>query len=561
MRTFLLLTRVQMLGLLNSLAPVKSGLSHNQRTLRVVGIAAAAILLGLLFVAYLGLMAVGLALVGLARILPALAVMLGSLAGVVFTFFKANGTLFGFKDYDLVMSLPVSRRMVVASRMATLMGMALALATCAMTPLYIVYFLMVPSSAFSIAAAVLSVILAPLAPTALATFASYAITWVAARFHHASLAYVVLGMVAILAFVGACFVFSASANNMSTTDAIEAVGQVGLTLESSIASAYPPAAWAGAAVVQGSPVAFAGFAIFTLGVSGACLEIMQRRYAALNATLAARSRRSGAHGHRTKRTIGAGAHAHTKTPFWAIVVKEVRTLLGIPTYAFNCLVGYVFTIGFAVLLASMGLQDLLASGTVNGVELGAERVAALMGNIQLALPWVLGFCGLTCTSSVPSVSIEGRSAWLMATAPVSTRTMLGAKLASSAIPFVASLALASGILLASGQVTPLGALECLLVGFGTFLLWVCVGMRVDVKHPNLTWINPQDVIKRGAPMLSCILGGLVYVLALGTAIFVASLIFGLAVGHALSLIVGIVSIALGALVFHRMVATTPSLHI
>lgn len=559
MRTFLLLTRVQMLSVLNSLAPVKSGLSHNQRTLRIVGIATVAVLLGLLFMAYLGLMAVRLALVGLARILPALAVTLGALAGVVFTFLKANGTLFGFKDYDLVMSLPVSRRMVVASRMATLMGMALALAACAMTPLYIVYFLMVPSSAFSIAAAVLSVILAPLAPTALATFASYAITWVAARFRHASLAYVVLGMVAILAFVGACFVFSASANNMSTTDAIEAVEQVGLTLESSIAGAYPPAAWAGAAVAYGSPLAFAGFAVFSLGVSGLCLEIMQRRYAALNATLAARSRRSGTHGYRAKRTNGAGARM--RTPFWAIVVKEVRTLLGIPTYAFNCLVGYVFTIGFAVLLASMGLQELLASGTVNGVELGAERVAALMGNIQLALPWVLGFCGLTCTSSVPSVSIEGRSAWLMATAPVSTRTMLGAKLASSAIPFAASLALASGILLASGQATPIVALECLLVGFGTFLLWVCTGMFIDVKHPNLTWINPQDVIKRGAPMLSCILGGLVYVLALGTAIFVASLIFGLAVGHALSLIVGIVSIALGALVFHRMVATTPSLHI
>ena len=561
MRTFLLLTRVQMLGLLNSLAPVKSGLSHNQRTLRVVGIAAAAILLGLLFVAYLGLMAVGLALVGLARILPALAVMLGSLAGVVFTFFKANGTLFGFKDYDLVMSLPVSRRVVVASRMATIMGMALVIAVCAMAPLYVVYFLAVPSGAISVTAAVLSVALAPLAPTMLATFASYAITWVAARFRHASLAYALLGMAAILAVMGASFAFSAHAKDMGAMEALRTIEQVGLTLESSIASAYPPAAWAGAAVVQGSPVAFAGFAIFTLGVSGACLEIMQRRYAALNATLAARSRRSGAHGHRTKRTSGAGAHAHTKTPFWAIVVKEVRTLLGIPTYAFNCLVGYVFTIGFAVLLASMGLQDLLASGTVNGVELGAERVAALMGNIQLALPWVLGFCGLTCTSSVPSVSIEGRSAWLMATAPVSTRTMLGAKLASSAIPFAASLALASGILLASGQVTPLGALECLLVGFGTFLLWVCVGMRVDVKHPNLTWINPQDVIKRGAPMLSCILGGLVYVLALGTAIFVASLIFGLVVGHALSLIVGIVSIALGALVFHRMVATTPSLHI
>ena len=561
MRTFLLLTRVQMLGLLNSLAPVKSGLSHNQRTLRVVGIAAAAILLGLLFVAYLGLMAVGLALVGLARILPALAVVLGSLSGVVFTFFKANGTLFGFKDYDLVMSLPVSRRMVVASRMATIMGMALVIAVCAMTPLYVVYYL----------------------GRSLRRDLGYGGGAqrgpCPARSHDAGDIRLVCHHVGCGAFSprepcvcpaghggdpGICrrvLCIFRPCEGHEHDRRHRTIEQVGLTLESSIASAYPPAAWAGAAVVQGSPVAFAGFAIFTLGVSGACLEIMQRRYAALNATLAARSRRSGAHGHRTKRTSGVGAHARMKTPFWAIVIKEVRTLLGIPTYAFNCLVGYVFTIGFAVLLASMGLQDLLASGTVNGVELGAERVAALMGNIQLALPWVLGFCGLTCTSSVPSVSIEGRSAWLMATAPVSTRTMLGAKLASSAIPFAASLTLASGILLASGQVTPLGALECLLVGFGTFLLWVCVGMRVDVKHPNLTWINPQDVIKRGAPMLSCILGGLVYVLALGTAIFVASLIFGLAVGHALSLIVGIVSIALGALVFHRMVATTPSLHI
>lgn len=559
MRTFLLLTRVQMLSVLNSLAPMKSGLSRNQRALRVIGIAAAAVLTGLLFAAYLGLMAVGLALVGLARILPALAVTLGSLAGVAFTFFKANGTLFGFRDYDLVMSLPVSQRVVVASRMATLMGMALALAACAMAPLYIVYFLTVPPSALSVAAALLSMVLAPLAPTALAAFASYVIMWIAAHFRHANLAYVALGMVAILAFVGACFAFSANANSMSATDAIEAVEQVGLTLESSIARTYPPAVWASAAIVHGSPAAFAGFAVFSLGVSGLCLEIMQRRYAALNAALVARSRRAGARKGKTGQT--AGARLRTKTPFWAIFVKEIRTLLGIPTYAFNCLVGYVFTIGFAILLASVGLQNLLGTGSINGVEIGAEQITALTGNIQLVLPWALGFCGITCTSSVPSVSIEGRSAWLMATAPVSTRIMLGAKLASSAIPFAASLVIATGILLASGQATPLVALECLLVGFGAFLLWVCAGMLIDVRHPNFTWMNPQDVVKRGAPMLTCILGGMVYVFALGAAVFGTSCALGLAAGHALSLTAGASSIALGALIFRGAVKAMPSLHV
>lgn len=94
----------------------------------------------------------------------------------------------------------------------------------------------------------------------------------------------------------------------------------------------------------------------------------------------------------------------------------------------------------------------------------ASQAAEMIGTIRLLLPWAFSFCGIMCTSSVISLSIEGRAAWLMATAPVSTRTMLGAKLASSAIPFGASLAIATTILVASEEATPLIALECLLVG-------------------------------------------------------------------------------------------------
>ena len=127
MRAFLLLTRVQVLGLVNSLAPVRSGLSRSQRRGRIALIACGFALLAIIMMGYLAIMAFGLAVLGLARVLPALAVALGSLAGVVFTFLKANGTLFGFKDYDLVMSLPVSRRALVASRMAALMGSSITL--------------------------------------------------------------------------------------------------------------------------------------------------------------------------------------------------------------------------------------------------------------------------------------------------------------------------------------------------------------------------------------------------------------------------------------------------
>ena len=335
---------------------------------------------------------------------------------------------------------------------------------------------------------------------------------------------------------------------------------MGTVLESSISHLYPPAAWAAAAITEGSLASLAAFASFSLVVSSACLEIMQRRYIALNASLAARRRKALPGYTCAAKASAAHGSSRARTPFWAIVHKELRTLIGIPAYAFNCLFGYIFTIGAALFLGVTGLQDFIASGSINGIDVTASQAAEMIGTIRLLLPWAFSFCGIMCTSSVISLSIEGRAAWLMATAPVSTRTMLGAKLASSAIPFGASLAIATTILVASEEATPLIALECLLVGLGAFALWVCLGMSIDVRSPNLSWMNPQDVVKRGAPVNVCILGGLVYTFAAGASVFGLSFSIGLGAGHIANIALGAVTLGLGVLIFRRTVAKTPALY-
>lgn len=551
MRVFFLLTRIQLLNMANALAPVRTDLSQGRRRMRMALTLCGFALLAILMMGYMAVTAIGLASLGLARILPALAVGMGSLAGIAFTFIKTNGTLFGNKDLDLLMSLPVSRRAVVASRMSALAGGALALALSCMAPLYIVYFLAVPPHVPSILSAVVTVALAPLAPTALAALAAYGITWLAARFRHANLAFIALGMAGLLAFVGGSFVFSAQVGISGAAGSLHALGEIGAIIEGSVTALYPPAMWAAKAITDASLPGLTAFVTYSLGVTAICFELMQRRYLALNAALVTRAR-----GTRTSQPL----RMRTQAPFWAIVGKELRTLLGIPTYAFNCLFGYLFTVGTGVLLSVMGMQELISSGSINGVDIDPQQVSALMDNISLVLPWVFSFCGIMCTSSVMSVSIEGRSAWLMATAPVSTRTMLGAKLASSALPFCGSLAIAIAILLGSGEVTPVLALECLLAGLGGFALWVCLGMSLDVRHPNFTWMNPQDVVKRGAPVNTCILGGLINTFAAGAASIALSFACGTVAGHAANLVLGVASLALGALVFRRTVRAHPSLY-
>ena len=109
MNGFALLCRVQVLALVNSLAPERQGSKRRSRTARLALAGVVAIALGALMAAYVALMGMGLVAMGLTEVIPAFALVVGSLAGIVFAFMKARGTLFGLADWDHVMSfLPPS---------------------------------------------------------------------------------------------------------------------------------------------------------------------------------------------------------------------------------------------------------------------------------------------------------------------------------------------------------------------------------------------------------------------------------------------------------------------
>ena len=63
----------------------------------------------------------------------------------------------------------------------------------------------------------------------------------------------------------------------------------------------------------------------------------------------------------------------------------------------------------------------------------ARDYDAVSGIVTNLLPWAFVFCAIMSPSAACSVSMEGRSAWLMATAPLPVRTVLGAKLAANAL--------------------------------------------------------------------------------------------------------------------------------
>lgn len=559
MRCFMLLARVQLLALLNSLSPVRSH-GRKRGATRIILIIAAMFLLigiGVIYMAGLGL---GLASMGLSSAIPAIATVLGGLAGVVFTFMKANGTLFGASDHDLVMSLPISRRTVVASRMAALFCSATALGAVFMVPLYAVYFSVAGVDAIALVAATVGVLLAPAIPTSAAIILSFALTTAAARFRHANLVYIVFAIAASVVLVVGVYGLSFSMNTGTAEDtgrALAAMGGAVALVCDGMVSAYPPAGLAMRAVTDGNVLALLAFVALSLAVPILCLEVVQRAYPAINGLLAAGGVRGRAD---AARALSASRRA--SSPFRALVVKELRTQVGIPAYAINCLFGYVLMIVLAVALVVIDARGVLAAGALGSGALDPESLALGMdaGRLFLLVPWVMAFCAIASPAAAVAVSLEGRSAWIMATLPVSPRAVLGAKLASNALSTAAVLVVSSAILLAGGQVDVLGALECLVLGFGVPYAFINAGMALDARRPNYAWSNAQEVVKRSLPIMVTVLGGMVAIFALGTASIALAVMVGDAASHALMLACGAVGIAAGQFIF-RCTCETASFHL
>ncbi|HJH42677.1 MAG TPA: hypothetical protein K8V16_02680, partial [Rubneribacter badeniensis] len=137
MRSFLLLLKVQMLGLFGINKALHADAARAKRTLAVVAVAAVGVVA--LVAAYVASVAGSFAQAGLVDAIPLVAVLVASVAGAVAAFLKANGVLFAFKDYDLVMSLPVRTSAVVLSRIAPLYAMGAALGLLLVVPAFAVY--------------------------------------------------------------------------------------------------------------------------------------------------------------------------------------------------------------------------------------------------------------------------------------------------------------------------------------------------------------------------------------------------------------------------------------
>lgn len=519
MRNLKLLLKLQRINILR-LNELRHGHDKKQRR-RLGWMLATYVMLGLMGLLYAGFFTWGLYAGGLAELMPSYLTVLCSLMTLMLTLIRANGMLFGLRDYDLLHSLPFKQSELVGSKLIGLYLSALAVAPVVMLPGWIFYTMATGFSLTKMLMMVLVTALSPLLPLALGILISLALTLLTARMRHKNLLFALI-MVLSISFLMIFFYTSP----MERLEDPAYLANIVLGLESQITRVYPPARLVGDMMRQQSFARLTEFALLMILPFIAAGAFIMRFDAGIQALTAQRSR-----GRADKKAQGQ------RSPLMALTMKEGKRLMASPLYLMNSSI-MAWMIPIILFILPILKPELLAM--LKGMP---QIMPVVMQYLPLA---AAGGIGLTTTSAI-SMSMEGKSAWLMGTAPVSTRTILASKGLLNLVITLPCCLITALLLWYHLQLSLIYALACLLLPAAFAVFATVLGLASDVKMARYDWENEQQMVKSSMQVLLGLVVCFVSLLVMAGLLYLAG-VYSLPAAYALA---GLLLLA-SALIFRHL---------
>ena len=400
----------------------------------------------------------------------------------------AKSQLFEAKDNELLLSMPVRPGLILLSRMAAMLAMNFVFELVVALPVFAAWLRFCSPDAAGIAAFVLIVLALPLFALAVSCLFAWLISLLTSRMRNTTVITMVLSVVFLLAYFVFCFRMNTYVTQLAANGQAIA-GALGAAL---------PLVWLGRAAAEGNLACLGLTLLWTILPFALAYVLLARSFIRIVTT-----NRGQIRVRYEKKAMRASSQDA------ALYRRELARLTSSSGYMLNAGLGLVFELALAV-LAVVKRQELLT-------------VFQVMPALKQALAPILLLAGMLVSGMVfftaSSVSLEGKSYWIVRSMPVPTKKVLRAKLnlsnSLSAGPALLMMLVCALVLgLPAVEVILLLACQLLFV-----LLSADVGLMEDLRHCNLDWINETQAAKQGAGVVLTMLIVWGFVLAVGAVYF------------------------------------------
>ena len=395
--------------------------------------------------------------------------------------FTAQQQLFNARDNELLLAMPVPPRYILASRMLVLLGIDYLLELIVLAPAGVVWASEIGMSAAGAACFILCILLLPFLVLTFTCLIAWILAAVTARMRNKS----IVTMVLYLAFLAAYFYVYMDLQNLLT-----ALVESGADLAGSLSAVYPVYAF-GAAIAGADFVQLLGFAACCILPFALVYVLLSRSF--LSVTM----KRPGARKiEYRERTLRVGSVSG------ALLAKELRRFGANGMYILNASLGSILTIAAAVALIIY--RDTLAMVLVILPEGWAAAFLAI----------ALCFLCATDVISAPSISLEGRTLWLMKSLPVAPRRILMSKVNLHLVIALPATLIASVICVIALPMNAAEAAAVVLIPALMCVFGALLGVVANLRFPKFDFINETAVVKNSVSVVVTMFGSWAVLIAL-----------------------------------------------
>lgn len=387
--------------------------------------------------------------------------------------FTAQQQLFAARDNELLLAMPIKPKFILGARMVMLLLINYALELIVLLPALVAWGMQIGFTGAGIAAAVLSALLLPLLVMCFTCLFAWILAAISSRMRNKT----IITMVLYLIFLAAYFYVYMNMNDLLTSLIAN-----GAEVAGAMSAVYPAYAF-GQAIADGNFVQLAGFAACCVVPFAIVYAVLSRGF------LAVTTRRPTA-----KKAVYREQKLAVSSASAALLKKELRHFAANGMYILNASFGSILTIAAAVALIIY--RDTLMP------------LAAMLPEGLAAAFLIIALCFLCATDviSAPSISLEGKTLWLLKSLPVTPRAILMSKVELHlviALPptLIASACCVIALPLTAAEAAAVVLLPALMCVFGALL-----GVVANLRFPKFDYINETAVVKNSASVVIAMFG-------------------------------------------------------
>lgn len=394
--------------------------------------------------------------------------ILGFIMTIIMTVSAASGFVFSNKDSDLMLSLPVSAFSVMLSKILALYLECLIFCALFLLPSGVAYIHYGGAwDASLIIRLVIAALFLPVLSTLFCVILGWLLSWISAHSKHKSL----VSSVIMFIFMAAVFYFSFQLNNLTMILVSNAAG-----FSHAMATWLLPFGLMQSGIIS-SWLAIVEFCLLCAVPFLLVVWLFSAGYKRILSGLASHDVRNDYKLHDVKAT----------GLFSALFKKEARRYFGTTIYLFNTGIGSIMLLGASIYACTVTDK--------------ADAAIAQFGGIEKLLPIALlifGFLLSMTNTTCVSISLEGKTLWILKEAPVPASTIFRAKAAVNLLVTWPVILISTLLLTVFYKLDLLTAASMAAAMLVFSLANALFGLLINLHYPKMDCSNDTIVVKQSA---------------------------------------------------------------